>query len=182
MFAGWMNRDVMEEWAEKCYRGRPDAFFKKTAMLVLDSMTAHKDEHIRKVFKTDHDTILGVIPGGLTKKLQPLDITVNRVFKLHIRQAWEDWMSEGLHTYTATGRMRRATHAEVCEWVLSAWKAVKPSTIVNGFIKAKIIRGAEEEEQEDQEQDAGDAEGLREELAALFCSDSEDSDFEGFNL
>ena len=33
-----------------------------------------------------------------------------------------------------------------------------------------------------QDQDAGDAEGLREELAALFCSDSEDSDFEGFNL
>ena len=85
-------------------------------------------------------------------------------------------MAEGLHTYTATGRMRRATHAEVCRW------AVKPSTIVNGFIKAKIIRGAEEEEREDQDQDAGDAEGLREELVALFCSDSEDSDFEGFDL
>ena len=112
-----MNRDVTEEWAEKCYSGRPDAFFKKTAMLVLDSMTAHNDEHIRKVFKADHETILGVIPGGLTKKLQPLDITVNRVFKLHIRQAWENWMAEGLHTYTATGRTRQATHAEFCGWV-----------------------------------------------------------------
>ncbi len=39
-----MNRNVMEELAEKCYSRHPNAFFKKTAMLVMDSMTAHKDE------------------------------------------------------------------------------------------------------------------------------------------
>ena len=155
---------------------RPNAFFDKTAMLVLDSMTSHKDEEVRRLFKTQHDTILAVIPGGLTKKLQPLDITVNRVFKLHIRESWEQWMAEGLHTYTKTGKMRRATHAEVCNWVLEAWKAVKVSTIVNGFIKATIING---EEDDDEVPDVRDA-NLDPEIAALFDSDSEDEDFDGF--
>ena len=169
--AGWMNRDVMAEWAEKCYRGRPNAFFNKTAMLVLHSMTAHKDEHIRNVFKTQHDTILGVIPGGLTKKLQPLDITVNRVFKLHIRVGSVD---DGGPSYLHGDVEDAASHhAEVCNWVLSAWKAVKPSTIINGFIKAKIISGDEEESDEDSAE-------LDAEMAALFNSDSEGSDFEGF--
>ena len=87
-------------------------------------------------------------------------------------------MADGLHTYTATGKMWRATHAEVCDWVLHAWKAVKPSTITNGFIKAKIISGVEEEDVSDVE----DSAYLDDELAALFNSDSEDSDFEGFDL
>ena len=35
-----------------------------------------------------------------TKKLQPLNISVNM-----LRQAWEEWISEGLHSYTATRKM-----------------------------------------------------------------------------
>ena len=143
----------------------------------MDSMTSHKDEAIREKFKVHHDTILDITPAGLMKKLQPLDITVNRVFKLHIRQAWEIWMSKGLHEYTATGRMKRATYGEVCGWVLDAWEAVKATTIINGFIKAKIIQGSA---QSDDNIEDTDSSRLREEMGALFCSDSEDEDFEGF--
>ncbi len=63
----------------------------------------------------------------------------------------------------------------------SGWKAVKGSTMVNGFIKAQTIRRAEADEEELSISD--DLEGLHEVLAALFYSeDSEDSDFEGFDL
>ena len=31
---------------------------------------------------------LAIIPGGLTKELQPLDVGVNRVFKVKLRAAW----------------------------------------------------------------------------------------------
>ena len=75
--------------------------------------------------------------------------------------------------------MRRATHAEVCDWVLGAWEAVKPSTIVNGLIKAKIISG---EEVEEAMSDVEDTAELDEDLAVLFHSDSKDSDFEAFLL
>ncbi|GFX56412.1 pogo transposable element with KRAB [Trichonephila clavipes] len=59
---------------------------------------------------------LSVIPGGLTKILQPLDISVSRSFKSHARAWWEEnWMSEGLPTCTKGGNMRRASYTEVAE-------------------------------------------------------------------
>ena len=59
-------------------------------------------------------------------------------------------MSEGIHTFTETGKMR-ATHAEVCNWVIRAWRAVKVTAITNGFRKAGITRvpGATEEDASD---------------------------------
>ena len=70
--------------------------------------------------------------------LQPLDISVNRSFKAKIREQWEKWMVEGIHTYTATGKMRRASYSEVCEWIVKAWEAILVTTITNGFRKAGI--------------------------------------------
>ena len=80
--------------------------------------------------------------------LQPLDIIVNRVFKLHIRQAWENWMAKGLYEYTETGKMKWASCSEVYGWVIDAWRVVKTTTIVNGFIKARIIPGSMESDNE----------------------------------
>ena len=109
------------------------SFFDRTSPLIFDSFSAHIDEDVRNTFKKEHKTTTAVIPGGLTKKLQPLDISVNRSVKNHIRAEWEKWMSEGLHTFTKTRKMRRATHAEVRDWVIRAWRAVKTTSITNGF-------------------------------------------------
>ena len=115
---GWMDREGMAVRGEKVWRPRPVSFFNRTSLLILDNFSAHIDKGVRNTFKTEHTTTTAVIPGGLTKKLQPLDISVNRSFKNHVREEWEKWMSEGIHTFTETGKMRRATHAEVCNWVV----------------------------------------------------------------
>jgi hypothetical protein len=39
--------------------------------------------------------------------------SVNRTFKIGMRAKWENWMSCGEKSFTATGRLRRATLAEV---------------------------------------------------------------------
>ena len=71
----------MAMWGEKVWRARPVSFFDRTSLLSFDSFSAHIDEGVRNNFKTEHKTTTAVIPGGLTKKLQPLDISVNRSFK-----------------------------------------------------------------------------------------------------
>ena len=186
---GWMDRDGMAVWGEKVWRARPVSFFDRTSLLVFDSFSAHIDEGVRNNFKTEHKTTTTVIPGGLTKKLQPLDISVNRSFKNHIREEWEKWMSEGIHTFTATGKMRRATHEEVCNWVIRAWRAMKVTSITNGFKKAGITNvlgdseGGESDASSDDEQMESSATldpVCDAHLIDLFNSDTEDEDFDGF--
>ena len=98
-------------------------------------------------------------------------------------------MSEGIHTFTETGKMRRATHAEVCNWVIRAWKAVKVTAIINGFRKAGItsVPGAGEDgvsdtsEINDDEQSTAPLDPVLDaQLIDLFHSDKEDKDFDGF--
>jgi len=71
--------------------------------LIYDSMRAHLTDAVKaKVKKTNSE--LAVIPGGLTKELQLLDIGINRPFKAKLRVAWEHWMTDGEHMFTKTGR------------------------------------------------------------------------------
>ena len=112
-----MDRDGMAVWCAKAWHARPVSFFDRISLLIFNSFSAHIDEGVQNNFKTEHKTTTAVIAGGLTKKLQPLDISVNRSFKNHISEEWEKWMSEGIHTFTATGEMRQPTHEEVCNWV-----------------------------------------------------------------
>ena len=97
-------------------------------------------------------------------------------------------MSEGIHTFTETGKMRRATHAEVCNWVVQAWKAVKVLSIKNGFRKAGIASGTDDDASQtsnisDNEQITSTAildPVLDAQLMDLFNSDIGDEDFNGF--
>ena len=141
-------------WGEKVWRARPVSFFDRTSLLIIDSFSAHINEGNWNNFKTEHKTTSAIIPGGLTKKLQLLDISVNQSFKNHIREDWEKWMSEGIHRFTATG-MRQATHEEVCNWVICAWRAVKVTSITNGFKKAGIanVLGGSEDGESDASSD-----------------------------
>jgi len=78
---GWMDKDGMAVRGEKVWCLRPVSFFSRISLLVLDRFSAHIDEGVCNTFKTEHKTTTAVIPGGLTKKLQALDISVNRSFK-----------------------------------------------------------------------------------------------------
>ncbi|KFM61528.1 Pogo transposable element with KRAB, partial [Stegodyphus mimosarum] len=178
---GWCNEDIMLDWFQEVWKKREGAFFNSKGVLIMDSMRAHiKDSVKAEAKKKNIGAELSVIPGGLTKILQPLDISVNKSFKSHVRACWEIWMSEGLHTFTKGGNMRRASYTEVAEWVDKSWKSVKVSTIRSGFIKARIVSESEEitdSEDSDVENELSDT--LPENILELFNSDTDESDFEG---
>ena len=76
-----MNEDILNDWIETVYVKRPGGFFDvKKALFVCDSMAAHKTDSIKAHLKKKN-TQIAIIPGGLTKLLQPLDIDVNKPFK-----------------------------------------------------------------------------------------------------
>ena len=114
----------MSEWLREIYVKRPGGFFHTApSLLIYDSMRAHFTDVVKKQVKQTN-LVLAVIPGGLTKELQSLDIGVNRAFKARLRAAWEKWITEGEHTFTKTGRQRRVTYAIICQWIVDAWAAI----------------------------------------------------------
>lgn len=183
---GWMTEDLMRVWINEIWKGRPGAFFRPESMLVMDSMTAHITEGIKKECQ-NIKTSLGIIPGGLTSKLQPLDVGVNHVFKMHVRALWEKWMAEGIHTYTATGKQRKAPYAEVCRWVLEAWAKVSEDIVRKSFVSTFLPKPDDSSDDDNDDASSNDeddepaAVNIPENLLRLFQSDSEDSDFDGFS-
>ena len=80
---GWMIESLMKEWLTECYGERLGAFFsQEKALLVLDSMRVHITD--------------SVIPGSTMKCLRPLDISVNRAFKVALQFEWKAACEEQL--------------------------------------------------------------------------------------
>jgi len=141
-------------------------------------MRAHITDSVKAAIKSTN-SITAVIPGGTTKYLQPLDISVNRAFKVALRSEWETWMTSGEKSFTKTGRMRKASFAEVCQWVINAWRCVKPSTITGGFRKAGLLR--DEEDCECSSESGNEEAEVSDNILNLFNSDTEEEDFDGFS-
>ena len=83
-------------------------------------------------------TDLAVIPGGLTSVLQPLDVSVNKPFKDNIRKLYAQWMAEGGHSLTPTGKIRRPSIELMCSWIVRAWDMADQCVIVTSFLKNGI--------------------------------------------
>ena len=47
-----------------------------------------------------------VIPGGCTSVLQPLDVCLNKPFKVHMRQKWNEWMVNGEKQLMKVGNLK----------------------------------------------------------------------------
>ncbi|KAJ7329609.1 hypothetical protein JRQ81_015783 [Phrynocephalus forsythii] len=73
-------------------------------------MCLTSSEHIlaKKCFK-EAKTHLAVIPEGLTSQLQPLNVSINKLFKVFMPEEWNKWMGPGNHDLIPTGRMKRPT-------------------------------------------------------------------------
>ena len=88
-------------------------------------------------------------------------------------------MVDGEHSFTTTGRMRHATFQQVLGWIDKAWTSVTTETILSGFRKAGII--VSDAESDDSRPEEETALRLPPELAELFRSDTEDTEFSGFS-
>ena len=85
--------------------------------------------------KIKKESKVAIIPAGLTSKLQPLDVTVNRSFKSKLRKKWEDWIINEYENIkrTKSNNMKATDWDTIFEWIVSSWEEINISTILNGF-------------------------------------------------
>uniref|UniRef100_A0A0K0FPR9 DDE-1 domain-containing protein n=1 Tax=Strongyloides venezuelensis TaxID=75913 RepID=A0A0K0FPR9_STRVS len=132
---GWVTSALMKEWLVKCWNERLNRDLDSAkSMIIMDSARCHitdvVKEEVRKTSK------LAIIPGGLTKFLQPLDVSVNKPFKENLRSRWKAWMcNQEAAEYTINGRRKRASYVMVAKWVKASFEAISTNTIIHGFNK-----------------------------------------------
>lgn len=176
----------MRLWIEKVWSKRPGGLLKKPSLLVLDQFRAHITGTTKKNFK-EVKTHLAVIPGGLTSQLQSLDVSINKPFKVFMREEWNKWMAAGNHDLTPTGRMKRPTITQVCEWVKTSWDSVKDEIVVRSFKKCGISNALDGTEDDMLYENTGSSTSSDEspvsdcEELSFLDSDSSDEKFLGFS-
>ena len=106
-------------------------------LLVWDSCRAHLTSSVREALQ-DRQIDVAVIPGGLTPILQPLDVVLNRPFKMAMRRRWENWMVNGKADYTAGGHRRAPSREQLVKWAVEAWKELPSDLVKKSFLKTGI--------------------------------------------
>lgn len=136
---GYMTEDMVVEWYRLVWLMRPGASLRKGIpnLLVLDSFRGHLTEKVKAELRKEETDML-VIPGGLTGQLQPLDVGVNKPFKDLLRREYNEWLSADNRELTPAGRVKRASLATVCGWVLSAWSAIPRDVVMRSFAKCGL--------------------------------------------
>ena len=92
-----------------------------------------------------------------------------------------DWMSDGIHEFTASSRQKKPSEELIVSWIASAWNDIPAEMVEFSFLKCGITNNLDGSEDdlvyENSEELIDDDSFVRE----MFESDSE-SDFEGFDV
>ena len=173
---GWMNEQTTKTWIEKVW----GTLSFQRRLLIWDAYKCHLTDSAKAaVTNTRSDT--SIIPGGLTKHLQPAYVSWNKPFKEFYRAKYEEWFASGEKTYTAGGNMRAPAKILCLQWVKKAWYSVTTAVILKSF-EACGIRVNTDGSQDDRIhclKDTGvatDAKSKVEELTEKLLENSDDSD------
>lgn len=134
---GYMTGDMVVQWFRLVWCLWPGALLRLNNVLVLDSFRGHPTSKAKDKLRRAGTDML-VIPAGLTSQLQPLDVGINKPFKDNVRRLYNERLARDDHEMTPSGRVKRASRAEACRWVASAWAALPRELVARSFKKCGI--------------------------------------------
>lgn len=161
---GWMNSELVLEWLKLVWLRRPGSMLRLPSMLVLDAFKGHTTPQVKEALKAARSDLV-IIPGGMTSQLHPLDVSVNKVFKAHLREKYNLWLISEEHLLTPSGKRKRPSCGLLCSWVAAAWNAVDTEIIRKAFVKCCISNNPDGSEDhligrgEDDDEDPDDPTG-----------------------
>lgn len=97
-----------------------------------------------------HNIIPVLVPANCTNKLQPMDVSVNKPVKDHIKQYFHSWYTQEVQSQLQSSFPVHEVKVDIrasivkaksINWFISAWESIKtrPDIVINGFKKAGIF-------------------------------------------
>ena len=133
---GWNDSTLTNEWIQKVLCRYTQ---KKHALLVWDTFTGHMTDEIAEELRKKNVTA-ATIPGGCTSKIQPLDVCLNKPFKVNCRNQWAEFMKQQVAQQDPGERIKPASKQQVEAWVVQANKLLntKKDVIRKSFLVCGI--------------------------------------------
>ena len=133
----------MKIWISDIWRKYSYFELKNETMLVMDDASMHKLDVIKKKIN-DWETSISMIPGGLTRYLQPLNVFINKPFKDELRKKYTDYWMETKNSNA------KVSQNKLINWVWEVWysKSIFSNMIRKSFKAAGItlnLDGSEDE-------------------------------------
>ena len=141
---GSMNTGLMLKWIRSCSTKRGPFFANTFSLLYMDSYGTHLKEKVFECLRTLCGTKVAVIPPKMTSMLQPLDVVLNIPFKAALRQAWMDWLINGLQEMTSKGYCRRPSYQSLVDMVSQSVRSLSQESIKKSFRVCGIAAEGEE--------------------------------------
>jgi hypothetical protein len=132
--------DWIDNWLAPLYSWREQG---ERIMLVMDSFRGHKTTEVKEACKRNQIDIC-MIPGGCTKYLQPLDLTVNRSYKCRLKDGYARMMK----SYTGLIDKSKKESANKINLVALTANVVQSATSVT---RECVLRGWTKMEREEGE-------------------------------
>ena len=123
------------------------------------------------------------IPGGCTGLLQPLDVGLNKPFKVRVRASWEEWMMAMINNH---GVVEAPTCDDIASWVASThWDMDGTPMMRKAWRKTGYSWFKEDDEptvNREQVHAKGGVIFVNEEVNAINCYDDFDYEEEELNI
>lgn len=130
----WCSKQIFKIWFAQVWRRYCYFYLQRTSLLVLDKATTHNFEDLDDKLKEIEGNIV-YIPQGLTRFLQPLDFSINKLVKDAMKKRYVKYCLEKGEPNTKISR------ETVINWIEDIWYNnidVSAETIVNSFKKCGI--------------------------------------------
>ena len=131
-------------------------------LVIFNTIKVHKEDGMES-FLLENNVLSVIVPSNCTDLLQPLDLSVNKPLKDHLRCSFKSWYSEHVSKQLEERKEPEDVDVKVdtrllimkplsARWITSAYDYLRShSGIVHGgFIEAGIVEALDQDETEDQ--------------------------------
>jgi hypothetical protein len=114
-------------------------------ILIMDKFSVHTNSTVQDFMKNSNINY-EYIPAGCTGFLQPLDVTINRVFKDGIRAHYDEFLSETLQVTQEQNQIYPPSKENFYSWIVGTLAKMEKNLIINSFKHCGINIGYGENE------------------------------------
>jgi hypothetical protein len=129
------------------------------AVVIFDSFKGHKGSEMETLLQ-QHNILSVLVPSNCTDLLQPLDLSVNKPLKDHLRSCFQSWYSEQVSKQLEGGKEPEDIKVDTkltvvkplsARWIISAYDYVRSqfSIIYGGFVEAGIVAALESDDKDE---------------------------------